>query len=92
MSSLPKSASSLSINLVGVASYALVMIATLYYDPEIGFVAFFLRCMLAIAVPVVLLELLVLRVHKRPRVGWLAVKDPADNARVRLKVIGLNAT
>ena len=92
MNTRPESASSLPINLTGVACYFLVLVITLHYNPDIAFIPLFILSILAVCVPVVLLELVVLKVHHRPDAGMLPVKRPVDNTQIKLKVTGLNAT
>ena len=92
MTQLPPSASRLWVNLVGVACYVAVLCAAFSYDPDIAFLPLFGLGIAALALPILLLELCVLKTYRRDQVGWQPVPAPVENAMVKRKVLGLNAT
>jgi len=89
---LPKSASSLAINLAGVLGYIVALVAIYYCYPDIDFGSFFLISAGSIIVTIIALEIWIIKPHKNESIGWLATPEPANNERVRLKTFGVMGT
>jgi hypothetical protein len=86
----PKSVTSFAVNLVGPLA-ALVAMYVLRGMHRSGSDAVFLVCVAGV-VPIVLLDVLVLRVHRRETTGLDWKKNASDVARVATKLLGLAAT
>lgn len=91
--SLPKSVTNSWINLTGVAGCvgAILALTGSNIAPEVGAVV----CALATAAPIVILELLFLKVHQRPSTGLdfaLTQSNRYNLGRVGVKLLGLVAT
>jgi isoprenylcysteine carboxyl methyltransferase (ICMT) family protein YpbQ len=89
---LPSSVTSLAINLTGLASFAAVL--ALYARGSSGQPAeIAVACTAAFALPIVILETLVLAVHRRPSTGLdFAGRPRPDRRRLFIKLVGFYAT
>lgn len=87
MAKPPKSASSFFINLFGGVCYILSAQIALFIDPDIDLFLLSIISFVAAVIPIVLCEVLILKVHRRASVGLLDKPQP-DKKRLRVKLLG----
>lgn len=87
---LPKSSSSFLINLFGGVCYISAVHLAMKFYPDIDAFMLFVVSLVSALVPIVLCEILFLKVHLRPHVGLLSKQKP-NKERVAIKLLGYYA-
>lgn len=88
----PPSASNFYINLSGGVTFILMLILARVFFPDADTLYVTLAGLAAALVPIILGELLIIKVHKRERVNWQSKAAPPDRQRVRRKLAGYYAS
>ena len=92
LTTLPPSVTSLAINLVGLASF-IGMLVLYAREPRTAPVAIAVACTAGFALPIAILEMLVLAVHRRASTGLdFAAPQRPDPQRLFVKLVGFYAT
>jgi hypothetical protein len=90
-SKLPKSATNISINIIGLISFCIVVYIVRKYNIN-NFVGAILSG-LAICVPIIVIEFITLKVHKRKSTGLdFSIRNTFNLKRVLIKLLGLYVT
>ena len=83
----PPSASSFLINVFGGVCYIFSVRIALHFYPDMGIISLSCLALVSALVPIILCEVLILKVHQRPHVG-LIKPGPPDRERLSLKLLG----
>ena len=89
---LPPSVSNLGLNMIGFVCCLLTLMAIRFYAPETDILTLSVLAMLAVVIPIFIVELLVFKVQERPSAGLKKEAGEADPERVAVKIVGLIGT